>query len=66
MKMLKGWFEKLAREEPALYGEPAPGILIHMITFKKLNFDLKLGLFEFQGLKVYVRRCLVILGSGYT
>ena len=27
---MKGWFENLAREEPALYGEPAPGICIHI------------------------------------
>ena len=27
---MKGWFEKLAREEPALYGEPAPGVRIHI------------------------------------
>ena len=26
------WFEKLAREEPALYGELAPGIRIHIGT----------------------------------
>ena len=28
----KGWFEKLAREEPALYGEAAPGVRIQMLT----------------------------------
>ena len=28
---MKGWFEKLALEEPALYGEPAPGVRIHIL-----------------------------------
>ena len=36
----KGWFEKLAREEPALYREPAPGVRIHMNWFQIFNFFL--------------------------
>ena len=27
---MKGWFEKLAREEPTIYKEPAPGIHIQL------------------------------------
>ena len=37
-EMLKGWFEKLAREEPALYRELAPGVRIHMNWFQIFNF----------------------------
>ena len=33
---MKGWFEKLAREEPALNREPAPGIRIH-VDYSKLE-----------------------------
>ena len=32
---MEGWFEKLAQEEPALYGELAPGV--HIPIFTTLN-----------------------------
>ena len=32
---MNGWFGKLAHEDPALYGEPASGVLIHIF----LSFD---------------------------
>ena len=35
---MKGRFEKLAWEGPALYGEPAPGVRIHMTSGNGANF----------------------------
>ena len=42
VKMLqKGWFNKLAWEESALYGKPAPGVRIQMLWALKITFILK-------------------------
>ena len=44
----KSWFEKLAREVPALYGEPAPGIRIHISIWVLRNY------FSWKGVVVWV------------
>ena len=35
---MKGWFEKLALEDPTLYGEQAPGVHIHMASYLLFNY----------------------------